>query len=126
MQKKKDKTKKKRANVQKRGVKKNYFLISVKGITKDYYCKWEYVEWRDSWDGFIVFIFICIVSYGALQSSQKYHLKKKKIKKQRRRDSDSSRRPTNQHQAGEEEEAEPRRTRSNCPGHNFRTLRIYI
>lgn len=80
--------------------------------------------WRDSWDGFIVFIFICIVSYGALQSSQKYHLEKKK--KKRRSDSDSSRRPTNQHQAGEEEEAEPRQTRSNCPGHNFRTLYVSI
>lgn len=49
-----------------------------------------------------------------------------KKKKQRRSDSDSSRRPTNQHLAGEEEEAEPRRTRSNCPGHNFRTLYVSI
>lgn len=81
-EKKKNKTKK-RANVQKRGVKKNYFLILVKGITKDYYCKREYVVWRDSWDGFIVFIFICIVSYGALQSSQKYHLKKQKAEEER-------------------------------------------
>lgn len=126
MQKKK-KIKQKKNNVQKR-VKKNYFLILVKGITKDYYCKWEYVVWRDSWDGFIVFIFICIVSYGALQSSQKYHLKtnNNNKKKQRRSDSDSSRRPTNQHQAGEEEEAEPRQTRSNCPGHDFRTLYVSI
>lgn len=66
-----------------RGVIKNYFLILVKGITKYYYCKWEYVVWRDSWDGFIVFIFICIVSYGPLQSSQKYHLKKKKAEGER-------------------------------------------